>query len=87
MFNLFVLLSFSEPLARIAKVSHQKKFLFLNDKPCMGRPTLIDMSPVDLKYCLFVTSIDKCTGSCNILSPEIWVPKEPKTYILKHLIW
>ena len=66
-----VLLSFFESLARKAKVFDRIICLFLNDEPCMVRPTLIDMSPADLKYYLFVTSIDKCTGSCNILSPEI----------------
>ena len=40
-----VLLSFSSSLAR-----DQTKCLFLNDEPCMVIPTLIDLSPVDLKY-------------------------------------
>ena len=36
MFSLFiVLMSFSESLARVAKVSDRTKCLFLNDKPCM----------------------------------------------------
>ena len=38
------------------------------DKPCIVRPTLIDMNPVELKYHLFVISLSKCSGSCNILS-------------------
>ena len=43
MFNLFiVLLSFSESLAT--------KCLFLNDEPCMVRPTYIDMNLNELKY-------------------------------------
>ena len=51
MFSLFfALLSFSESLAHRAKVSDQTKFLFLNDVPCMVRPTLIDLNPVDPKY-------------------------------------
>ena len=51
MFSLFfALLSFSESLARRAKVSDQTKFLFLNDVPCMVKPTLIDLNPVDPKY-------------------------------------
>ena len=37
-----VLLSFSESLAT--------KCLLLNDKPCMVRPTFIDMNPFELKY-------------------------------------
>ena len=46
MFSLFiVLLSLRKSLAR-----NQTKCLFLNDKPCMVGPTLIDMNPVELKY-------------------------------------
>ena len=47
MLNLFtVLLSFSKSLA-----CDQTKCLFLNDEPCMVRPTLIDMNPNELIYC------------------------------------
>ena len=60
-----VLLSFSESLAT--------KCLFLNDEPCMIRPTLMNMNPVELKY----------TGSCNVLSPKIWVLKELKDIYVK----
>ena len=50
MLNLFkqvfiVLLRFSILLA-----CNQTKCMFLNDEPCMVRPTLIDMSTVELKY-------------------------------------
>ena len=38
MFSLFVVLRFSSSLAT--------KCLFLNDEPCMVRPTLIDRNPV-----------------------------------------
>ena len=58
-----VLLSFSVSLAT--------KCLFLNDEPCMVRPTLINMNPVELKYYPFMISLNKCTGSCNILSQKI----------------
>ena len=45
MFSLFmVLLSFSISLTR-----DRTKYLFLNDEPCMVRPTLIDMNSVELK--------------------------------------
>ena len=57
-----VLLSFSESLAT--------KCLFLNDESCMVRPTPIDLNPVDLKYYSLMTSLDKCSGSCNVLSPK-----------------
>ena len=79
MFSLFiVLLSFSESLAR-----DRMKCLFLNDKPCMVRPSFTDMNPVELKYYPFMITFNKCTGSCNILSPEICVPKETKDINVK----
>ena len=75
MFNLIkqvfiVLISFSEALAT--------KCLFLNDEPCMVRSALIDMNPVELEYYPYIISLNKYTGSCNILSPKIYVPKETK---------
>ena len=59
MFSMFIaLLSFSKSLAT--------KYLFLNDEPCMVRPTLVDMNPNDLKYYLLIISLNKCTGKCNM---------------------
>ena len=37
----------------------------LNNKPCMVRPTLIDLNPFELKYYPFTVILDKCIGSCN----------------------
>ena len=75
MFNLFiVLLSFSSSLATKC---------LLNDEPCMVRPTLIDMNPVELKFYPFMISLDQCTGSCNVFSPKICVPKETKDINVK----
>ena len=71
-----VLLSFSESLACVANV--RTDCLPLNDEPCMIRSTFIDLNPVELKYYPFMISLDKCTGSCNILSLKIYVPKETK---------
>ena len=72
MFSLFIaLLRFTESLAA--------KFLFLNNEPSMVGPTIIDMNPVKLKYYPFMISLNKCSGSCNILSPKLCVPKETKT--------
>ena len=76
MFSLFiVILSSSE--------SFTTKCLFLNDEPCMVRPTLIDMNPLELKYYPFMISLNRCTGSCNVLSPEICVPGETKDINVK----
>ena len=49
----------------------------------MVRPTLIDMNPVELKYYPFMISLNKCTGSCNVLSQKICVPKETKDINIK----
>ena len=77
MFSMFIVLfSFSNSLVI--------KCLFLNDEPCMVRPTLIDMNPNEIKYYSFMISFNKCVGSCSVLSPKIYVPKETKE--LKHLI-
>ena len=65
--------------------SFSTKFMSLNDEPCMVRPTLIDFNPVELNYYPFMTSLDKCNGSCNVLLPKICVPKETKE-MLKYLI-
>ena len=66
----------------------QQNCLFLNDKPCMVRPTLIDMNPVKVKYYAFMISLNKCTESSNVLSPKICVPKETKDVNVKlfHMI-
>ena len=66
-------MSFSSSLAR-----DQAKCLFLNDELCIVRPTFIDLNPVEFGYNSFVISLNKCTGSCNVLSPKICVPKETK---------
>ena len=49
----------------------------------MVRPTLIDMTPVELKYYPFMIGLNKCTGSCNVSSPKICVPKETKYINIK----
>ena len=71
-FGFIVLLSF------FAHVTNPTKYLFLNDEPCMIRPSLIGMNPVELKYYPFMIRLNQCTGSCNVLSPKIYVPKETK---------
>ena len=75
-----VLRRFNESLARVAQVSNQTKCLSLNDKPCMIRPTIIDLSSVELRYYLFMISLNKCSGSCNVLLPKVLIPKKPKKH-------
>ena len=45
----------------------------------------LDLNPVELKYYPFMISLNKCTGSCNVLSPNICVPKETKDINVKSL--
>ena len=59
-------------------ISLATKCLFLNGELCMGRSTLIDKNSVELKYYPFMINLNKCTGSCNVLSPKICAPKETK---------
>ena len=72
---LIVLLSFSESLPT--------KCGSLNDEPLMVRPILIDLNPIELKYYPFMISLDKCKGSCNVLSPKIWVLEKTKDVNVK----
>ena len=51
----------------------------------MVRHTLVNMNPVELKYNPFTVSLNKCTGSCNALSPKICVLNETKDINLKEL--
>ena len=44
----------------------------------MVRPILIDLNSAELKYYPFMISLDKCSGSCNVLPPKVCVPKEAK---------
>ena len=54
---LIVLLSFSE--------SSAIKCMFLINKPCIIRSTLIDSNPVELNYYPLMISLGKFNGSCN----------------------
>ena len=65
-----ILLSFSESLA--------SKCVSLNDETCMVRLTLIDLNPVELKYCPFMISLDKCSLGCNVLLSKLCVPEKAK---------
>ena len=62
----------------IILLSFSSSLISLNDEPCMISPTLIDLNPVELKYYPFMIRLDKCSESCNLLSPKIYVPKKTK---------
>ena len=50
----------------------------------MVRPTtIINMNLNELKYYQFMISFNKCTGSYNVSSPKLCIPKETKD---KHLV-
>ena len=70
-------------MSSLARVADLTKCLFLNDEPCMVRPTIIDMNPVELQYYPFMIRLNKCTGSCNVFSPKMCVPKETKDIYVK----
>ena len=63
-----VLLSFIESLAT--------KCMFLKNELYMNRSSIIDLNPVELGNYSFMISLDKGTGSCNVLSQQICVSKE-----------
>ena len=71
MFSPEDLLNFSQSLAT--------KCLFLNDEPCMARPTIIGLYPVELKYYPFLICLDECTEGCNVLSPKNVFQKKQMT--------
>ena len=58
----------------------------LNDKACMVIPNPINLNHVELKYYPFMVSLDKCNGSCNVLSSKIIFPKETKNINVKVFI-
>ena len=51
------LLSFTGSLAT--------KCVSLSNQPCTAKPTLIDLSHLELMYDPFMVSLDKCNGTCN----------------------
>ena len=51
----------------------------------MVRSTVIDTNPKELKYYPFMISLNEWTGSSNVLSPKIYVPKEIKDINVKAL--
>ena len=49
----------------------------LNDEPWLDLPLLI-LNLVNLKHYPFMINLNKCSGSCNLLFPKIYVPTEKK---------
>ena len=49
----------------------------------MIRPTFIDMNPAELKYYPIMISLNIYTGSCNVSSSKIFIPKEIKDINVK----
>ena len=59
------------------------KYAPLNSEPCMNRPLLVDLNPVELSYYRFKVSLDTGSGSCNAavdLSTKICVPSKTKKH-------
>ena len=77
-------LAFLVLLRSLAHAADLTKCQFLKDEPFMIIPTLIDMNPNELKYYPFMISLNKCTGSCNVMYlQKICVPKEAKDIYVK----
>ena len=63
--------------------SSATEYVSLHNEPYMIRPTLIDLNPIELNYYPFMITLDKYTGSCNIvddLSSKIYVPSKTKVF-------
>ena len=62
-------------------ISLAAKCMPSNDEPRMVRPTLIDLNPFEIIFDPFTISLDKCSGSCSVLSPkEVFQKKKKKKY-------
>ena len=40
-------------------------FMSSNNEQCKTRLTLIDLNPIELKYYLFMISLNKCNANCS----------------------
>ena len=65
-------------LNSLARAADLTKCLFWNHEPCMVRPAIIDINPVEHRFYPFMIRLNKPTESWNVLSPKIGVPKETK---------
>ena len=62
------------------------KSVSLNNEPCLIRPALTDLNPVELGSYPVMISLDKCNGSCNVvdgLSTKMCVPIKTKDINVK----
>ena len=62
--------------------------MFLNDKSCMVRLTLIDISPNELKCYPLMISLNECTVSCNVIyvkSFNIITNKDEAKAVAEHI--
>ena len=56
---------------------------YLMTKKRIKWSTLIDLNPIKLKYYPFMISLDKCSGSFNVLPSKISIPKKTKDINVK----
>ena len=83
------LLSFSQPLASMAKNLGHANNASLIDCSCITRPSLINLNPDEysqgLRYYSFSVKINRCNGSCNTSNDflnRICVPNKTEDIIL-----
>ena len=64
----------------------QQRFCHQRNKHAWLDLLLLISNNFDPKYYPLMISLDKCNGSCNVISPKICIQKKNKTQMLKHLI-
>ena len=76
-FNIIKVLSVLKicPKAESAPLSFGRslatKYVLLNNKPCMTRPAIIDLNPVEPTYYPFMITLDDaCNESCNAVEVD-----------------
>ena len=56
----------------MVNVSSLTRCISLNNKPCMARPTIIDLNPNECNqeflYYPFMVNLDRCSGNLNTLT-------------------
>ena len=62
--------------------------MLLNNEKCEIRPTIIDLNPAELKYYLYIVTLNKFNWSCNTfteISKRICTPNETENVDLNVL--
>ena len=66
--------------------SSATKYMSFSNEPGYDRPTYFDLNPAELNYYAFMTNLDKCNGSYNVLGDlptKIYVVRKSKDLSVK----